>query len=120
MEPQLPLVCAMVTLLPELTGSRRLSGRQYRPHIVLGPITQRHAVVASGNTLVEQYLGVIFWSGPEVLEPGESAAVWLALAYFSTGPEQYAGVVPGATFTVREGGQVVGYGEVRERDGQRT
>ena len=116
METPLPLVRAKVTLLPELASLRRIAGRQYRPHIVLGPITQRQAVIATGNVFVEPYLGVCFWSGPEVLLPGEPATVLLALAYFLDAPEQYTGVTAGATFTIREGATIVGYGEVQERD----
>lgn len=115
MKPQLPLISAKVTLLPELTRGRGLIGRQYRPHIVLGPTDQRRPVVAEGNVLTESYLGVAFWSGPETLEPGEEATVEFVLAYWTDAPAAYAGVIAEATFTVREGGTIVGYGRVESR-----
>ena len=115
MEHGVPLVIATVTLLPEFQGIRRIGGRQYRPHIVIGPTSQRQALVDAGNVLTEQYLGVCFWSGPEELHPGVPAEVSLALMYFDGAAEQYSSVVPGATFTVREGPHIIGYGHVQAR-----
>ena len=40
----------------------------------------------------------------------------LALMYRSDSGEHYAAVLPGAEFTLREGGKVVGYGKVLRRD----
>jgi len=110
-----PVVEARVTLLPELSHSRRgLNTGQYRPHIVIGPESQRVAV-CEGNRMTENYLGVMFVGGPDAMEPGDTADVRMALMYF---PEQpYDEVQPGATFTVREGPLIVGYGAIRSRDG---
>ncbi len=47
------------------------------------------------------------------LEPGDTSDVRLALMYFPEYP--YEEVQPGATFTVREGSLVVGYGVIRSR-----
>jgi len=106
-------VQATVTLLDELTRGRRgLSIGAYRPHIVMGPQTQRVAI-RDGNRFTENYLGVMFVGGPDTLEPGDSADVRLALMYFPEYP--YEEVQPGATFTVREGSLVVGYGVIRSR-----
>lgn len=104
---------ARVTLLPELSGGRQgLSLGQYRPHIVLGPQLQRIAI-RDGNHLVENYLGVMFVGGPDQMDPGVTAEVKLALMY---APEvSYTGVEPGATFTLREGPEIVGYGLVLSR-----
>jgi len=108
-----PVVQATVTLLDELTRGRRgLSIGAYRPHIVMGPQTQRVAI-RDGNRFTENYLGVMFVGGPDTLEPGDSADVRLALMYFPEYP--YEEVQPGATFTVREGSLVVGYGVIRSR-----
>lgn len=108
-----PVVQATVTLLHELTRGRRgLSIGAYRPHIVMGPQTQRVAI-RDGNRFTENYLGVMFVGGPDTLEPGDSADVRLALMYFPEYP--YEEVQPGATFTVREGSLVVGYGVIRSR-----
>jgi len=108
-----PVVQATVTLLRELTHLRRgLSSGAYRPHIVMGPQAQRVAI-RDGNRFTENYLGVMFVGGPDTLEPGDTADVRLALMYFPEYP--YEEVQPGATFTVREGSLVVGYGVIRSR-----
>jgi hypothetical protein len=108
-----PVVQATVTLLRELTRGRRgLSSGAYRPHIVMGPQTQRVAI-RDGNRFTENYLGVMFVGGPDTLKPGDTADVRLALMYFPEYP--YEEVQPGATFTVREGSLVVGYGVIRSR-----
>ena len=108
-----PVVQATVTLLRELTRGRRgLSSGAYRPHIVMGPQTQRVAI-RDGNQFTENYLGVMFVGGPDTLEPGDTAEVKLALMYFPEYP--YQEVQSGATFTIREGPLVVGYGVIRSR-----
>jgi hypothetical protein len=108
-----PVVEARVTLLPELSRGRSgLATGQYRPHIVLGPVSQR-AAIREGNCLVEDYLGVMFVGGPEKIDPGETADVRLALMYAPENP--YSAVQKDATFTIREGRFVVGYGVILSR-----
>src|SRR4029077_106954 len=108
-----PVVQATVTLLREFTRGRRgLSSGAYRPHIVMGPQTQRVAI-RDGDQFTENYLGVMFVGGPDTLEPGGTAEVKLALMYFPEYP--YQEVQSGATFTIREGPLVVGYGVIRSR-----
>jgi hypothetical protein len=105
-----PVVQSQVTLLPELSRGRRLlTTGQYRPHIVIGPQSQRVAV-RNGNLITEKYLGGMFVDGPEAMDPGESVEVSLALMY--SPEEPYDEVMPGATFTIREGSDVVGFGVV--------
>jgi len=105
-----PVVQAQVTLLSELSHGRKpLTTGQYRPHIVIGPQSQRVAV-RNGKAITENYLGVMFVGGPDALEPGESAEVSLALMYFPE--ESYSEMLPGATFTIREGPLVVGFGAI--------
>jgi hypothetical protein len=77
-----PVVEATLTLLSELSHSKRgLNKGQYRPHIVVGPQSQRVAI-ADGNRLTENYLGVMFVGGPDTMEPGDTADVKMALMYF--------------------------------------
>ena len=116
MKTPVPLIEASITLLPALAGPRVLASRQYRPHIVIGPASQRFAVVAEGNHLTEKYLGVVFWSGAEQIEPGQTVIAKLALMYYPEPENHYSAVLPGAEFTVREGAKVVGYGTVLRRD----
>lgn len=108
-----PVVEARVTLLSELVHGRRLlTTGQYRPHIVIGPESQRVAV-CNGNAVTENYLGVMFVGEVDSLEPGESGTVGLALMWFPQ--ESYGAVLPGATFTIREGPHIVGFGTILAR-----
>jgi hypothetical protein len=110
---KVPVVQARVTLLPDLSRGRRLlMTGEYRPHIVIGPESQRVAI-RNGNLMREKYLGVMFVGGPEAMSPGESAEVKLALIYFPE--EHYEEVTPGATFTLREGPFIVGFGVILSR-----
>jgi hypothetical protein len=90
-------------LLASPTGS-------YRPHVVVGDPKQRQ-IIAAGNFIQETYLGVAFLSGPEKFEAGESFLAELALIFYPH--PAYDSLVPGATFTIREGPVVVGFGEVK-------
>jgi hypothetical protein len=55
-------------------------------------------------------LGVTFTGDGQELSVGVEHSVTLLLVYF---PDvDYTGLIPGATFTIREGGKVVGFGEV--------
>jgi len=106
---------AEITFLTEAEGGRKLppinlSSGKYRPHLVAGDPTQRQAIIASGNVLVEQYAGIVFTSGPEKAEAGVPFKARLALIYY---PHPiYDSFVPGAIFTIREGPRIVGFGTV--------
>jgi hypothetical protein len=109
MKSTFPVVRARVTLLPEMKAPKYGASGTYRPHLVLGPIEQRTAIV-DGHSLVENYIGVALVGGPEMIYPGETAEVELALMYYPN--STYDGVRIGATFTVREGPCIVGFGTV--------
>jgi hypothetical protein len=66
-----------------------------------------------GGAYTEKYLGVMFVGGPKALAPGESSDVGLALMGFPEEP--YSEVTSGATFTIREGPLIVGFGVVLSR-----
>ena len=109
---------AALTFLQPSEGGRpqlnmRLSGLVYRPHIVIGDPAQREAVVGPGHVLLETYLGVAFSSGPEHVVPNIPCNVQMVLLYWPA--VNYDSVVQGAAFTLREGGRVVGFGEVTRR-----
>jgi hypothetical protein len=109
---------ATLTFISPREGGRpqlnmKLNGLVYRPHIVIGNPAQREATVGPGNVLHETYYGVAFALGPEHVESNVPCQVRMALVYW---PDvTYDPVVPGATFTLREGGTVVGFGEVTKR-----
>ena len=108
-----PIARASITILEgeRVTPINAKNGR-YRPHIVLGPPTQRTTLLKDGMP-VEEYLGVTVADGPESVAPGQTAEANLVLIYHPEVP--YKGVRPGATFTIREGHKVVGYGTVLAR-----
>ena len=107
-----------LTFRPASQGGRHipdgiLSGYTYRPHIVIGSPAQQHAVIADSNRVTEDYLGVAFASGPAHVELGQACVAQAALIYEPA--VEYSTVVPGATFTLREGAQIVGHGRVTKR-----
>lgn len=83
---------------------------RYMPHIVIGNPSQRKALMDARNTLTEHYLGVLVSDAPDELAPGQPMRVRFHLMYWPEEP--YAGLTPGATFTLREGPVVVGFGTV--------
>jgi len=114
---QLARIEAEVTFLPVSEGGRAnplllvSSGGSYRPHIVVGDPRQRRAITV-GNEIQETYFGVAFLSGPDRVEAGEPFLAELALIYYPH--PAYDSLTPGATFTIREGPKVVGFGEVKK------
>jgi hypothetical protein len=96
------------------TAAPDLSGLRYRPHIVIGDPTQREARLKSdGRTIDEDYLGIAFSAGPKAVAVGDEVVAEAALVYW---PDvDYSKVVPGSTFTVREGSAVVGHGRITRR-----
>ena len=104
-----PSVRAAVTMVSDLEHPRWPNRGRYKPHIVIGDPGQREAQM-SGNTITEHYLGVLVADAPDEMSPGTSAEVTLYLMYWPE--EKYDSVVAGATFTVREGPKIVGFGKV--------
>ena len=106
---KLPSVRAHVTLRSDLGNPRWPNRARYMPHIVLGNPAQREPRI-SGRTIDERYLGVLIADAPDEIAPGDSAEITLGLIYWPE--EHYEGVVPDATFTIREGPKIVGFGRV--------
>ncbi len=108
-----PTVLAQVTVLLPSEGGRRLDAVDsplYRPHIVIGDPDQRIVLVDRNGNGTEDYLGVQFVGDDRVLQSGIAHQVTLSLMYF---PEvDYSAVTADATFTIREGSQVVGFGKI--------
>jgi hypothetical protein len=110
-----PRMTAQVTFLPAYEGGRALLPNDlltgcYRPHIVVGHPTQRKALLVN-NVAQEKYLGVAFVGGPSNVTHGEPFLAEFALMYW---PQMsYASLVPGATFTLREGPHIIGFGTVQ-------
>jgi hypothetical protein len=92
-------------------------GGGLRPHIVLQDRCIRKAKVGMRdghpNTILEDYLGVEFWSGPDPIPISSPFLLTMRLAYY---PDlMYSGCVAGVTFTIREGGKIIGHGEIKRR-----
>lgn len=104
-----------------------LTGNTYRPHFVAGDPSQRQPIlttrtheverpdgskawVTTDRWIGEEYAGVCFGDGPENIELGRLFRIVVTLMFW---PHlQYEKFEPGATFTVREGGTIVGFGRV--------
>ena len=90
-----------------------LASGQYRPHIVI----DHHQLKAAKDSVQEEtYLGVMFENGPAQIVPGQPFLADLVLMYWPN--IKYEGLVPGATFTIREGAHTVGYGRVESDPGK--
>lgn len=110
-----PRITAQITFLPADEGGREplpndLSNGQFRPHVVVGDPAQRKALLAN-NVAQENYLGVAFVGGPAGAVAGEPFFAELALMYWPN--VSYDSLVPGATFTLREGPYIIGFGTVQ-------
>ncbi len=118
-----PRITAEVAFLSTEDGGRQrppvLDDGRYMPHIVIGSPDVRRAMIDPDGICREPYQGVRFVDGPSDYRLGHAAVVTLDLVYFPD--NRYDDCVPGATFTIREGGKVVGSGRVLARfDGQPT
>ena len=112
---QQPRITAQITFLPPSEGGREtlptdFSSGRYRPHVVVGDPKQRKAVLVN-NVAQEKYLGVAFVAAPSNVLAGEPVVVELALMYWPN--VSYDSLIPGATFTLREGPHIIGFGSVR-------
>ena len=89
---------------------------RYMPHMVLQPRETREAKIEVRNGLkqvVDEYLPVSFWAGPDPIAVSQPMTFTLLLMY---APDPiYHAVVPGAEFTIREGAKVVAHGRVLRR-----
>ena len=118
MEDVSAVVNAEVTFLSEADGGRNAmphfnSPAPYRPHIVIQDSAIRAATYDERGMVNERYLAVEFVGGPDSSTPGMSSKVIIRLSYFPR--VDYSAVQDGATFTIREGGRIVGFGLVESR-----
>lgn len=106
--------CA-VTFLSEANGGRKappvLNGGIFRPGTVIGDPSQRRAILDEHNHDTQAHFGITFESGPRVV-PRDAEFIATAFLTFYPGVD-YKEYVPGATFTMREGHKVVGFGTIK-------
>jgi hypothetical protein len=117
------IVRAEVVFLSPRDGGRQQApvlgtSASYRPHVVVQDRDIRQARIRPGNVIDEEYLGVTFIEARPELSFGVSSQCLLRLDYYPK--VDYAELLPGASFTVREGAKVVGHGLVLERDANPT
>jgi hypothetical protein len=120
---EFPVIEAEITFLSKKNGGRSnalppgvLRSMQYRPHIVLGDPDQRECkvkIIKGSKRLTERYLGVAFFDGPEEIPLDKPIQVKMVLMHYPAMP--YTEVVPGETFTLREGKWIVGFGQVKAK-----
>jgi translation elongation factor EF-Tu-like GTPase len=85
-----------------------LSNYRYRPHFVVGDPKQREAKLEK-NVIQEEYLGVAFILGPDIVENNQPLQALVCLVYPNV---DYSQLTVGAAFTIREGSRIVGHGKV--------
>ena len=113
-----PIITAEIVFLRGDEGGRSRPptfDRQHRymPHVVIQSRDVRRSRTDADGVNREPYEGVAFVDGPSNYIAGEVGLFMLDLMYYPA--VSYADVQPGATFTVREGGKVVGHGAVLGR-----
>lgn len=107
--PTRPVITAEVVFLRGDEGGRSgppIFDRQHRymPHVVIQSRDVRRSRTGPDGVNREPYHGVAFLGGPSNYVAGNTGHFVLELMYY---PDvSYADVVPGATFTIREGGKV--------------
>ncbi len=108
------LIEANVTFLSAGEGGRdhpAKNSSEYRAHLVVDDPYKRLAIKADDErTLTENYLAVSFSGKGGPLLPNQSYDVRLLLIFYPH--PAYNALVSGATFTIREGPKIVGYGRV--------
>jgi hypothetical protein len=110
---------AEVTFLPENEGAPPCplpdgisrTGK-FRPHIVIGDPGQRKPIV-KGTQITETYIGVVFTDGPNHIEIGKPQIFKMALPFWNE--SEFLPVVAQATFTLRAGPHIIGFGRIKRR-----
>ena len=104
---------ASVTFLSPSAGGRSrpaLNSPLYRPHVVVGNPNQRKALLGPNGDATESYLGIQFTGNGAELTFGVAHEVTLVLTF---APDvDYSQFAQRATFTIREGAHIVGFGHV--------
>jgi len=117
MDQRPTVIVEMTFLRPDEGGRVQVPGPPFKdcaPHLVVQDPNVRRAI-KKGTMIVENYLAVRLLSGPTEYEAGQAGIFHLELMH---APHVWYDVLQaGATFTVREGSRVIGYGTLIERLG---
>lgn len=111
-----PRVVAEVRMLSSAEGGRTRGiaiepDSRYMPHLAIDDRAYREAKTDSNNQSLEHYMGVHFEPALSITDPSTGSGKYsLRLMYYPR--VDYSTLQPGVTFTVREGGRIVGHGVV--------
>jgi translation elongation factor EF-Tu-like GTPase len=109
-----PIIDAEIVFLSKEEGGRtHRIFEGYRPHIVIQSRSIRVATYDERGMGNEHYLGVRFLRCPAEYTVGTSANFTMELMHHPR--VDYSTAVTGQEFTVREGGRVIGHGEITAR-----
>lgn len=115
-----PQIIAEIVMLSPSDGGRTHgihidNNVRYMPHLVVDDRSNRTAKTDVYGVSTENYLGVLFEPAESLTDPSTGSGRYpLRLMYHPS--VDYNSLVVGATFTVREGGRIVGHGLVIQRD----
>lgn len=111
-----PKIIADIVMLTVCDGGRKRrieieANSRYMPHLVIDDRTNRVARIDSSNQSTEHYMGVQFEPALSIADPTTGSGRYpLRMMYYPR--VDYSSLKTGATFTVREGGCIVGHGVV--------
>jgi len=111
-----PTVVVDVVMLSASEGGRTCpiqidANTRYMPHLAIDDRENRIARTDPNGQSIEHYMGVLFDPALSTTDASTGSGRYpLRLMYHPN--VDYATLKPGATFTVREGGRIVGHGVV--------
>lgn len=111
-----PQIIADIVMLSPSEGGRKRGieidpESRYMPHLAIDARDNRVARTDSNKQSIEYYMGVLFQPAVSIADPATGSGLYpLRLMYYPR--VDYSTLQTGATFTVREGGRIVGHGVV--------
>lgn len=111
-----PRIVAEIVMLSSAEGGRTRGitiepDSRYMPHLAIDDRANRKARTDANNHSLEHYMGVLFEPALSVTDTATGSGQYpLRLMYYPR--VDYSTLQTGATFTVREGGRIVGHGVV--------
>ena len=111
-----PRLIAEIVMLSSDDGGRSRgldidTDSRYMPHLVVDDRSNRTAKTDENGVSTEHYMGVLFEPAQSITDPSTGSGCYpLRLMYHPR--VDYNSLLVGTTFTVREGGRIVGHGIV--------
>ena len=115
-----PRIIAEIVMLSTADGGRSCGiqidyDTRYMPHLAVDDRSNRTPKRDANGVATEHYMGVLFEPAQSLTDPSTGSGRYpLRLIYHQR--VDYNSLVAGTTFTVREGGRIVGHGVVIERN----